>query len=573
MPHPASSFRFRASALVVALALTLSPPAALAAAGTAGTTTANGDSPSTRGATSASGGNASANGGSTRANGGTPSPSSDAASGATPSGTRDGLPTFGVRSPIRPAVPEPPPSQLPDLGDAAQSALSPAQERKLGETIVQELRASGGWMNDPEVNDYLNQLGHRLIAASKDVKQDFEFFAVPDAQINAFALPGGYVGVNTGLILLTQSESELASVLAHEITHVTQHHVARMISAQKNGMLATLAGLAVAILASRAGGNGGDLAQGAIMAGQALAMQNQLNYTRENEHEADRIGIQRLEAAGFDPNAMASFMERMQKAVRFTEGNAPNYLRTHPVTYERIAEAQARAQGWKYRQVRDSLDFHMVRALLRSYVGDARDAVAYFDDALAERKYNNEVATHYGLVASLLRARDYPRAKRELGRLEAMGVQHPMIDAMAGHVLRESGDLAGAIRRFESALARYPGKMQLVYDYPEALVQAGRNADAIAFVERELARFPSDGPLHRIAARAYANLGKDMQQHRHQGEFYAWQGNLKAAIDQFELAAKAKDGDFYQASVVDARLRALRREAANQQKPAFGPQG
>jgi predicted Zn-dependent protease len=284
-------------------------------------------------------------------------------------------------------------------------------------------------------------------------------------------------------------------------------------------MLATLAGLALAILASRAGG--GDIAQGAIMAGQALAMQNQLNFTRENEHEADRIGIQRLEAAGFDPNAMASFMERMQKAVRFTEGNAPNYLRTHPVTYERIAEAQARAQGWKYRQVRDSLDFHMVRALLRSYVGDARDAVAYFDDALTEHKFNNEVATHYGLVASLLRAKDYARARRELARLEAMGVQHPMIEAIAGHVLMESGDLAGAIKRFESALARYPGKMQLVYDYPDALLQAGRNADAAAFAERELLRFPSDGPLHRIAARAYAGLGKDMQQHRHQGEFYA----------------------------------------------------
>jgi predicted Zn-dependent protease len=539
MPQSVTSFRARAAALAIALALLPPAPAALAA--DAAVPPPDGASTTTRG---------------------------------NPPRTQDGLPTFGVTSPIRPAVPEPvSPPQLPDLGDSAQAALSPSQERKLGETIVQQLRAAGGWIDDPEVNDYLNELGHRLIAASKDVKQDFEFFGVPDNQINAFALPGGYVGVNTGLILLTQSESELASVLAHEITHVTQHHMARMLSQQKNSMLATLAGLALAILTARAGGGGGDLAQGAIMAGQALAMQNELNFTRENEYEADRIGIQRLDAAGFDPNAMATFMERMQKAVRFSEGNAPNYLRTHPVTYERIAEAQARAQGWKYHQVRDSLDFHMVRALLRSYVGDPRDAVAYFDNALAEHKYNNEVATQYGLVASLLRAKDYARAKRELAKLEAMGVQHPMIEAMAGHVLMDSGDLPGAIRRFEAALGRYPGKMQLVYDYPEALVQAGRNADAAAFAERELARFPSDGPLHRIAARAYANLGRGMQEHRHLGEYYAWQGNLKGAIDQFELASKAKDGDFYLASVVDARLRALRRDARDQEKPGFGQRG
>jgi predicted Zn-dependent protease len=463
---------------------------------------------------------------------------------------------------------------LPDLGDAAQASLSPSQERKLGETVVQQLRASGGWMNDPEVNDYLNELGHRLVASSRDVKQDFEFFAVPDPQINAFALPGGFVGVHTGLILLTQSESELASVLAHEITHVTQHHIARMISSQKDTMLMTLAGLALAVLASRgSGNNSGDLAQGAIMASQALAVQSQLNFTRENEYEADRIGFQRLDAAGFDPSAMASFMERMQKSVRFSEGNAPNYLRTHPITYERIAEAQARAQGHKYRQVVDSLDFHMVRALLRSYVGEPKEAVAYFDDALAEHKYNNALATQYGLVASLLRAGNLTRAKTELAKLEAMGTQHPMIEAIAAHVMLDSKDIPGAIKRFESALARYPTKMQLVYDYPDALMQGGRYADAVAFTERQIARFPSDGPLHLLAARAYAGLGKDLMQHRHQAEYYAWQGNLKGAVDQLELAAKAKDGDFYQSSVVDARLRALRREVADQQKPGFGRTG
>jgi predicted Zn-dependent protease len=463
---------------------------------------------------------------------------------------------------------------LPDLGDVSQTGFSPIQERKLGETIIRQLRANGAYINDPEVNDYLNELGHRLVAASRDVKQDFEFFGVPDPQVNAFALPGGYIGVHTGLILLTQSESELAGVLAHEISHVTQHHMARALSAQKDSMLMSLAGLALAVLAARgSGASSGEAASAAIAATQALTIQNQLNFTRENEYEADRIGFQRLDDAGFDVTAMATFMERMQRAFRFVEGNAPTYLRTHPITYERIAEAQARAYGHPYRQVTSSLDFHLVRALLRSYQGDARDAVAFFDDALKEHKYNNEAAVHYGLVASLLRERNYARARKELAVLEKLAPEHPMIDAMAGHVMLDSGDINGAIRRFEAGVNRYPNKMQLVYDYPDALLQAGRNVDAAQFIERQLARFPGDGPLQLLAARAYAAQNKQMLAHRHQGEYYAWQGNLKGAIDQFEIAAKAKDGDFYQASVVDTRLRALKREVAEQKKSVFGGSG
>jgi len=488
-----------------------------------------------------------------------------------PPGVYSSVPTPPPPRPLDiPTLPVPD-QHLPDLGDAAQADFSPAQERKLGETIIRQLRASGGYMNDPEVNDYLNQLGQRLVQGTREAKQDFEFFAVPDSQVNAFALPGGFIGVHTGLILLAQSESELASVLAHEISHVTQHHIARMISGQKDSMLMTLAGLALAVLASRAhGSSSGDATMAAIASSQAAALQHQLNFTRENEYEADRIGFQRLDAAGFDVTAPATFMEKLQRSTRFIDNGAPNYLRTHPVTYERIAEAQSRAAGLRYRQVADSLDFHMVRALLRSYEGEPKDAVAFFDNALAERKYNNEIATHYGLVASLLRAKNYPRAKIELVALEKMAPPHPMIDAMAGHVYLDSGDIPAAIKRFERALAKYPNKMQLVYDYPEALMQAGRNADAAAYCEAELLRFTTDGQLHLLAARAYSALGKRMLQHRHQGEYYAWQGNLRGAIDQFELAAKAGDGDFYQLSVVDTRLRALRREVADQQKAGFG---
>ena len=454
---------------------------------------------------------------------------------------------------------------LPDLGEESQASMSTAQESKIGEMVVRQIRAAGAYLEDPEVNDYLNELGHRLVAAIPEGRQEFQFFAVGDPTINAFALPGGYIGVNTGLILLTQTESELAAVLAHEITHVTQRHMARAASKEKNQFLYMLASLALAIAASRSkSSSSGDATSAALASGQALAIQSQINFTRENEYEADRIGFQRLEAASFDVYAMATLMDRMQKSTKFSDGNAPSYLRSHPVTHERIAEAQARAYGKPYRQVTDSLDFHMVRALLRSYQGGAKETVAYFRQSLAEHKYNNEVAAQYGLVASLLRNEEFPQATAELAKLEKIAPPHPMVEAMAGHVLMESGKLDQAIDRFKSALARYPNKMQLIYDYPQALAKAGRQREAVVFLETELARYPTDGPLHRIAARAYADLGKKQQEHRHLGEFYAWQGDFKEAVRQFELASKANDGDFYQASVVEARLRALRKELNEQ---------
>jgi predicted Zn-dependent protease len=456
---------------------------------------------------------------------------------------------------------------LPELGDPSGADMSLAQERRLGESVVRDLRSSGAYLEDPEVNGYLNELGNRLVTAIPGAPFDFLFFAVNDPSINAFALPGGYVGVNTGLILLTQNESELAAVLAHEISHVTQHHIARSISKQKDAMLTTLAALAAAIVAARVGGpNGGQVAQAAIASAQGLGIQMQIDYTRQIEQEADRLGFQRLEAAGFDVTAMATFMERLQRASRFAEGSAPSYLRDHPVTYERIAEAQARAQGKPFKQVKDSLDFNMVRALVKSYQGTTKEAIAFFEDALAEKRYNDPIAARYGLIASLLRAQDFKRAQAELLILEKTAPPHPMIDAMAGQVLMQSGQLSAAIARYQAALVRYPTKQQLIYDYPEALLKDKQSAKAAAYLSEQLLRYPNDGPLHLLAAKAYAALGKQTLAHQHQAEYYAWLGNLPGAIVQFELAVKAGDGDFYQASVAESRLRAMREELADQKK-------
>lgn len=472
---------------------------------------------------------------------------------------------------VGPAASTPAQQALPELGDPSRVYLSAAQERKLGESIMRQIRASGAYLNDPEVNGYLNELGNRLVTAIPGAPFDFEFFAVADPAINAFALPGGFVGVNTGLILLTQSESELASVLGHEITHVTQHHIARSVAAQRDAVLTSLAALAAAVLAARSHSSAsGEMTQAAMASAQGLAIQSQINFTRQNEEEADRLGFERTYAAGFDPNAMATFFERLQHTSSWFEGNSPSYFHDHPETYQRIAEAQSRAFTKPFRQVPDSLDFQMVRALLKSYEGTPDEAVYFFRDAIAEHKFTNEIAAHYGLVASLLRKEDFKHALKELADLEKIAPPHPMIEGMAGQVLMQSGQLKAAIARYQAALVRYPRQMQLVYDYPEALLRDKQPDKAAAFVAEQLERFPNDGPLQQLAARSYAELGKHLLEHQHLAEYYAWQGNLKGAIVQLELALKAGDGDFYQISVAESRLRAVRQELADQDKSLAG---
>jgi beta-barrel assembly-enhancing protease len=453
---------------------------------------------------------------------------------------------------------------LPDLGDESSAVLSQREERKLGETAINQLRAQGAILNDPEVTAYLNSLAERLRAGNPDIKQRFELFAINDPGINAFALPGGFIGVNLGILVLTQSESELASVIAHEMAHVTQSHIARSIAGQQRASWVSLAALALAILAAR---SNPQVAQAAAVSGQAYSIQSQLDYTREFEREADRIGFQTLERSKLDTAAMASMFERLQRATRANDNAlVPNYLRTHPVNFERIADAQSRTTSLTYRQPRESEDFHYVRALVRSYLGERQDTLAYFDDQLRERKFNHEAATRYGLVATLVQNKNYARATTELAALEAMHPNHPMVEAMAGHVILSSGDVDGALKRYGPALARYPDHKQLYVDYPEALLKKGDAKSAATFMESALSKFPNDATLFEIAARANAQLGHKLQQFRYLGEAYARNGNLRGALEQFGFALRAGDGDFFQASMVEARMRAVRNELSDQNK-------
>jgi predicted Zn-dependent protease len=444
---------------------------------------------------------------------------------------------------------------LPDLGDVSQSELTPLQERRLGLGIMREIRADRSYSDDVEITDYLNTLGYRLVSAGASSRQEFDFFLILDPQVNAFALPGGFVGVNSGLLLAAQSESELASVLAHEIAHVTQHHIARMLVAQKQAAITSLAGLALAILAARVNSQ---MSQAALMASQAGSVQSSLNFTRDNEREADRVGFQTLEQAGFDPQAMPLFFERLQHATRFYETGAPSYLRTHPLTYERIADMQNRAQDLPYRQVPDSLEFQLIRAKLKAMQGSPQDSVAFFEESLKERRYLSEAASRYGMVAALIRYKAYARAKQELETLRNTVRSSPIIDTLAAQLYLAAGDIPAALQTYRKALTNYPGYRALVYDYADALLRSRQPEEALKLVESRLQYTLSDYQLYQLQAQCYAALNKSLQQHRALAESYYRLGNIPAAIEQLVLAQKSGGSDFYQQSSVDARLRELR---------------
>lgn len=458
------------------------------------------------------------------------------------------------------------PQTLPDLGDPSQIALSPEQERQLGEEIMREIRADRSYLDDPELTDYLNALGYRL-AGGAGVRQDFEFFAIRDSTINAFALPGGFIGVHTGLIMAAQSESEVASVLAHEIAHVTQKHLARMVQTQRTTQITSLVALAVAILAAR---SNAQLSSAAMATAQAFNVQNQLNFTREHEREADRIGLQILEGSGFDPWGMPAFFERLQRGTRLYETSAPAYLRTHPLTFERIADIQNRTLTLPYRQVADSTEFQLLRARLQAEEGLPRDTVRMFETNLAEKKYASEQAQRYGLVASLLRAREPGRAVRESATLRRKFPAHPMVENLSAQALLANNQRSAALDVYRAALKTTPEHRGLVYGYAEALIQDRQYDSALAFLAPRLLVQRGDARLFRLQAQAYAGQGKRLLQHQSMAEAYVRSGNLQAAIDQLQTAARSGDGDFYQMSAVEARLRELRAIDAGNRKQAEG---
>jgi len=443
-------------------------------------------------------------------------------------------------------------NDLPDLGEVSRQYFSEQEESALGRTILRDIYADPRYLDDPEVEAYLDQIGYRLVSVSPRNQREFNFFVVDAPSINAFALPGGNIGVHTGLLLAAQNESELAGVIAHEIAHVTQDHIARMVAAQSQNYWPTMAALALALLASRSNPN---VAGAAIATTQAHALQNQLNFSREFEREADRLGYDMLTRAGFDPRGMGSFFHRLLRSSRFHDGNAPAYLRTHPLTTERISDMEARSESTTYRQVPDNLDFHLVRASLRSREGSAADALAAARAAIRDGRYSNESAARYGLVLALLRARQFDEAEQVAQKHLSSLSANARLAGLPGKIALASGKPALAAQRYRTAVQAHPGHRPLLYGYTAALLAAGEASEALQQLDKARTLYPTDRRIWRLAAQAHARLGQQLLGHRAQAEAAALSGNLVAAIEQIDLGIRAGDGSFHDLSAAEARRR------------------
>lgn len=250
-------------------------------------------------------------------------------------------------------------NKLPELGKMSTESVGEREAKRISDAVYIQLRREGALLDDAEISSYLNGLGNKLVRVSQAGRHNFRFYPILDAEINAFAVPGGLIAVNTGLFLAAQHESEIAAVLAHEIAHVTEEHAARMIFSQRNAPWIMAASVAISILAAKSGR--GDAAIAALAGSQGLILQNQLTFTQHLEEEADRVGMETLKNSGFDPAAMPDFFEKLLQKERYHVHPAPAFLRTHPLTAKRVRDSQTRLTDYPYRQVPDSIHFLLTR--------------------------------------------------------------------------------------------------------------------------------------------------------------------------------------------------------------------
>ena len=450
---------------------------------------------------------------------------------------------------------------LPDIGDSTGGFLSPEFERRLGQAFLSQIRKQADIIGDPEVETYIQSIGYRLVAQSDNNTQQFTFFVINDSQINAFAAPGGIVGLNSGVILNADSESELAGVVAHEIAHVTQKHMARSVEMSKKMSIPRLAAMLGAILVAT---QNPDAGQAAILAVQSAAAQKQINFTRSNEQEADRIGIQLLARSGFDPRGMTNFFRKLERNSRYAV-KAPEFLRTHPLTTRRIADSEARAASFPVlRRYDESKSFHLVKAKLMVLAQeDPTVAVRFFADQLAKAETEELAEVHrYGLAIALTAAQDYKEARKHSRALLAKDKEDIAYLLVAAAIETEQGNYDEAFGIFSEAEKIYPDYRPLVLKYTDALLKGEQPHQAREKLRHYGKFHETDIVYYDYLARAEAESNHLVESRMANAEYYFLTGETRVAVEQLRhlLTQKTPKPDYYQAERILARMSYLERE-------------
>ncbi|ANN79247.1 peptidase [Bordetella flabilis] len=454
------------------------------------------------------------------------------------------------------------PVGLPSMGAASADQLSPYSERQLGNAIMAEGRRDPTYINDPEINQYLTSMGRKLAAFAPGSVPDVDLFGVRDPEINAFAMPGGYIGVNSGLVVATSSESELAAVLAHEIGHVAQRHIARGMTQRNQTGTFMLASIAGALLAALAGG-GGNLAMGVAAFGQAAAIDRQLGFSRDAEREADRAGFQMLTRAGYDPDGMSHMFQRLMNASRLNEGlGGGAWASTHPLSIDRMSDIENRVRALPRGHHTDSDDYWYVRAKLRVIQGsDAvslRTATQQFQDETRTLTGVQQSAAYYGLALGALQRGDVTGADRNYKLATANGRSSAELAKLAIDLANAQNDRARALQLAESAWKAWPGRYAIAMAYVQALQQNGRDADAQAFLRERIKQWGQDEPVfYQLLAQSEEKTGDRVEARREMARYYVAIGALPAAESQLRQARDISR-DFYVSSQIDVQIKEVR---------------
>jgi len=454
--------------------------------------------------------------------------------------------------------------QLPEMGDSAGALISPVQEKELGAAFFRNLHSQAEINKDLEIQQYIQTIGRQLAAHSDTPSSPFHFFVVMDPNINAFAGPGGYIGVNSGLILLTEAESELASVMAHEIAHVTQRHLYRQIEAASKMSIPTVAATLAAVLI---GTQSPRMGQAALMAIQAGSIQFQIDFTRDHEKEADRVGMQTLSESNFDPRSMPTFFERLQQSTRYYGKGVPEFLRTHPVSESRIADTRGRAESYSYRQYPDSMGYLLTKAKLQVLTAsDRKQTLQLFSNLELQGTQEQRAVARYGLGLVHLENLQYAQAIEVFQSLSEQYPDQPAYLAAWARSAMESRDYDKANSLFAKASQRFPHNDAITLEYTRCLLKSGQPQQARQALQNLSDAQKEQAFYFELLAQIHAELQQPGESHRYMAEYYYASGQTEEAILQIRLAKQEAHLSYQLQAILDERLNFFLAELEEQKR-------